>query len=234
VRAVNKDLEALGDLRRPVTRETVEELETSIAHHTSHGIELLERISVLEARVQALQLEVNQAAGGEIYSEDGLLGAAGAQVSAHSPTPWLHATDYGQVGSIELPDGSVIAQAQALIGDVKSAHRQANAAYIVKCVNGYAALRAIAAEHRSARLITLEHAAVLAAALRVLADIPLEDFGKQNKPEYPLMGWNGHQLLAGHVLTARQALIAFNAPKKAEAAPVAEPAAVAGARTLKG
>lgn len=43
-------------------------------------------------------------------------------------------------------------------------------------------------------------------ALEVLARIPLEDFGKQNSPEYPLMGWNGHMVKVQHVLDARKAL----------------------------
>lgn len=46
----------------------------------------------------------------------------------------------------------------------------------------------------------------LVAALQVLANIPIEDFNKQNYPAYPLMVWNGHELNVGHVLAARAAL----------------------------
>lgn len=34
-----------------------------------------------------------------------------------TPGPWVHATDLGQVGSIETLDGVVIAQAQQIPGD---------------------------------------------------------------------------------------------------------------------
>lgn len=40
--------------------------------------------------------------------------------------PWFHAEDVGQVGSIEAADGTVVAQAQALVGDVRGAKRRAN------------------------------------------------------------------------------------------------------------
>lgn len=46
----------------------------------------------------------------------------------------------------------------------------------------------------------------LVAALRVLAEIPLEEFSLENKPSRPLMGWNDHQLRVEHVLAARKAL----------------------------
>ena len=51
-----------------------------------------------------------------------------------------------------------------------------------------------------------EQIKVLREALVVLADIPVEQFGKENSPLYPLMGWNEHILLVDHVLKARSAL----------------------------
>ena len=53
--------------------------------------------------------------------------------------------------------------------------------------------------------------AELVAALEILADIPLESFDKHNKPDYPLMGWNGHVLKVHHVLAARAAIAKANA-----------------------
>lgn len=41
--------------------------------------------------------------------------------------PWRHAEDFGQVGSIETADGVCVAQAQAVLGDVRGAQRNANA-----------------------------------------------------------------------------------------------------------
>lgn len=51
-------------------------------------------------------------------------------MSAHTPGPWLYATDIGQVGSIELADGTVIAQTQQLLGDFDRNQRDANARLI--------------------------------------------------------------------------------------------------------
>ena len=48
----------------------------------------------------------------------------------HTPGPWVHATDIGQIGSIETSDGVVIAQAQPLVGDTDRAIRDANARLI--------------------------------------------------------------------------------------------------------
>lgn len=41
--------------------------------------------------------------------------------------PWIHATDVGQVGSVETADGVVIAQAQALPHDHDRSERDGNA-----------------------------------------------------------------------------------------------------------
>ena len=46
----------------------------------------------------------------------------------------------------------------------------------------------------------------LRAAIVPLAGIPIEDFGLQNKPDRPLMGWNGHRIHAADVIAARAAL----------------------------
>ncbi len=51
-----------------------------------------------------------------------------------------------------------------------------------------------------------ELVSTLVDALRVLADIPVEDFNKQGQPDFPLMVWNGHMLTVGHVLKAREAI----------------------------
>ena len=51
----------------------------------------------------------------------------------------------------------------------------------------------------------------LADALRVLAGIPIDDFGKEGMSDYPLMAWNGHMLTVAHVLEAREALAAHDA-----------------------
>jgi len=51
-------------------------------------------------------------------------------MSKHTPGPWSHATDFGQVGSIETDDGLVIAQAQALVSDPDRSVRNANARLI--------------------------------------------------------------------------------------------------------
>lgn len=59
----------------------------------------------------------------------------------HTPGPWLHATDMGQVGSVEFADGTVIAQAQQLPGDLRSEQRNANARLIAAAPELLAALR---------------------------------------------------------------------------------------------
>lgn len=43
-------------------------------------------------------------------------------------------------------------------------------------------------------------------ALRPLANIPIEDFGKERSPDYPLMAWSEHTLYVRDVLAARAAL----------------------------
>ena len=43
-------------------------------------------------------------------------------------------------------------------------------------------------------------------ALRPLADIPLEELDKQDKPDQPLMSWNDHKIYVRDVLAARAAL----------------------------
>lgn len=43
-------------------------------------------------------------------------------------------------------------------------------------------------------------------ALRVVALVPIEEFGKETKPDYQLMGWNDHRLHVRDVLAARAAL----------------------------
>lgn len=40
-------------------------------------------------------------------------------------------------------------------------------------------------------------------ALRVLAKIPVEDFGKDVYPDYPILAWNGHTITVCDVFTAR-------------------------------
>jgi hypothetical protein len=49
------------------------------------------------------------------------------------------------------------------------------------------------------------------ALLRVIADIPIQDFGKEGKPDQPLMGWNSHMLHVRDVIAAR-AFLAATAP----------------------
>ena len=41
---------------------------------------------------------------------------------------------------------------------------------------------------------------------KILAGIPVEDFGKENKPKYPLQAWNGYEIRVEHVLAARAAI----------------------------
>lgn len=43
-------------------------------------------------------------------------------------------------------------------------------------------------------------------ALEPLAKIPVEEFGKQDTPNQPLMGWNYHTIYVRDVLAARAAL----------------------------
>ena len=43
-------------------------------------------------------------------------------------------------------------------------------------------------------------------ALEPMALVPVEDFGKQDKPNSPLMGWNEHTIYVRDVLRARAAL----------------------------
>lgn len=43
-------------------------------------------------------------------------------------------------------------------------------------------------------------------ALKVLASIPVEDFGKEDKPNHPLMAWNGFYLHVSDVIKARAAI----------------------------
>ena len=49
---------------------------------------------------------------------------------AATPGPWIHATDIGQVGSIETLQGIVVAQAQSLICDDVRKQRDNNSKYI--------------------------------------------------------------------------------------------------------
>lgn len=51
-------------------------------------------------------------------------------MSAHTPGPWIHATDIGQVGSVETQEGLVVAQTQALVRDYDRSERNANARLI--------------------------------------------------------------------------------------------------------
>jgi len=51
-------------------------------------------------------------------------------MSKHTPGPWYHATDFGQVGWIETKDGIVIAQAQAPVSDSIRSKPNANARLI--------------------------------------------------------------------------------------------------------
>ena len=44
------------------------------------------------------------------------------------------------------------------------------------------------------------------AALKPLADIPIEQFGIENSPDSPLHGWNNHTIHVRDVLAARAAL----------------------------
>lgn len=46
----------------------------------------------------------------------------------------------------------------------------------------------------------------LADALKPLADIPVQELGKQNSPNQPLMGWNRHTIYVRDILNARAAL----------------------------
>jgi len=79
-------------------------------------------------------------------------------MSAHTPGPWIHAIDFGQVGSIESQNGTVIAQAQALVRDYDHAERNANARLIAAAPDLLAACQA---QHHAidvlmARLIALD------------------------------------------------------------------------------
>lgn len=55
----------------------------------------------------------------------------------------------------------------------------------------------------------------LRAALEPLASLPVEDFGKQDKPDLPLVGWNDHVIFVRDVLEARAAL-ASHQPKRSK------------------
>ncbi len=56
----------------------------------------------------------------------------------------------------------------------------------------------------NARLIAA--APELLEALRPFANIPVEAFDKQDKPDYPLMAWNAHKVMVADVLAARTAI----------------------------
>lgn len=49
---------------------------------------------------------------------------------AATPGPWVHATDIGQIGSIETLHGTVVAQSQSLICDDVRKQRDNNSKYI--------------------------------------------------------------------------------------------------------
>jgi hypothetical protein len=53
----------------------------------------------------------------------------------HTPGRLIHATDLGQVGSIETPDGNIIAVAQAQPNDKDRSIRTANARRLAACWN---------------------------------------------------------------------------------------------------
>lgn len=51
-------------------------------------------------------------------------------------------------------------------------------------------------------------------ALQILADLPFEDFGHDNKPDdYPIYGYNGVQITIGHVRAARAAILSTTQKK---------------------
>lgn len=65
-------------------------------------------------------------------------------MSAHTPGPWIHSTDLGQIGSVETPDGVVVAQAQQIMrgaGDLQL--REANARLIAAAPELLEALRSL-------------------------------------------------------------------------------------------
>ena len=55
-------------------------------------------------------------------------------------------------------------------------------------------------------------------ALKPLAGIPIEEFGKVEKPSYTLMAWNDHTITVGDVLRARAALALRGTAGEVEAA----------------
>jgi hypothetical protein len=73
-------------------------------------------------------------------------------------------------------------------------------------LDGYRELGERAAHAENERDTLRATVAAQAAALQVIAAIPIEEFRKQDNAAYPLMVWNGHELNVGHVLAARTAL----------------------------
>jgi hypothetical protein len=86
-------------------------------------------------------------------------------MSKHTPGPWFHKTDFGQVGSVETADGDVIAQAQSL-GPLDHERRNANARLIAAAPDLLAALKLVLEDAReffptvSAQAITAAEAAI--------------------------------------------------------------------------
>ena len=80
-----------------------------------------------------------------------------------------------------------------LAGELAEAQRSANDMY--------------AGQHRLQAQV-----AGLKEALKPMALVPVEDFGKQDKPNSPLMGWNEHTIYVRDVLRARAALAGEGRP----------------------
>jgi len=70
--------------------------------------------------------------------------------------------------------------------------------------NNHYVVRVGASSPADARLIAA--APDLLAALRVVAGIPIENFGKGDRPADILMAWDGHELKVSDVLAARAAI----------------------------
>ncbi|MCY1219501.1 hypothetical protein D9M72_314790 [compost metagenome] len=73
-------------------------------------------------------------------------------MAKHTPGPWAHATDMGQVGSVEFADGTVIAQAQQLPGDPLHEQRNANARLLAAAPELLDALRKLRNEVSSVHI----------------------------------------------------------------------------------
>lgn len=123
----------------------------------------------------------------------------------HTPGPWEHWIG-GATWGITGPSGAASSCAEKAVRDSLILN-DCTVIYIASKNNVAPALAfGDTKEEAEANAKLIAAAPDLLEALQILASIPIEDFGKESKPDYPLMAWNGTYLKVSDVLKARAAI----------------------------